>query len=96
MATYLIAFAKLKDTTKLQEYSGAAAPTLVGAGGTIVGRGRFAGALAGSFEADSALIVKFESTAAAKSWYESAAYQALIPLRDQVMSPTFVLVEEPT
>lgn len=95
MAAYLIAFAKIKDATRLQEYAGAAAPTLVAAGGSIVGRGKLAETLAGSLAADSGLIVKFPSVAAARDWYQSPAYQALLPLRDQVMSPTFVVIEEP-
>ena len=96
MAALLVAFAKIKDAAKLQEYSSAAGPTIVAAGGSIVARGKFKAALAGSFDADSCLIARFESVAAAQAWYQSPAYQALVPLRDQVMTPTFLLLEEPT
>lgn len=95
MAAFLIAFAKVKDPSRLQEYSAAAGPTLIAAGGSIVGRGKVAATLAGTLSADSGLIVKFPSVDAARAWYESPAYQALIPLRDQVMSPNFVVLEEP-
>jgi uncharacterized protein (DUF1330 family) len=96
MAAILVAFAKIKDASKLQEYSSAAGPTIVAAGGSVMARGKLKVALAGGFDADSCLIAKFESVAAAQAWYESPAYQALLPLRDQVMSPTFLVLEEPT
>ena len=51
--------------------------------------------LAGSFGADACLVVKFADAAALEAWYQSAAYQALIPLRDEVMEPNFLVLEEP-
>lgn len=95
MGAYLIAFAKIKDASKLQEYSAAAGPTIIAAGGTVVGRGQLKEVLAGNFDADAGLIAKFSSVAAAHDWYHSSAYQALLPIRDQVMTPTFVVLEEP-
>lgn len=96
MAAYLVAFAKIKDASKLQEYSGAALPTIIAGGGSVVARGKVKETLAGNFDADSCLIVKFASAAAAHDWYQSPGYQALLGLRDEVMSPTFVVFEEPT
>lgn len=94
MAAYLIAFAKLKNAARLPEYSGAAVPTLVAAGGEVLTRGKVH-ALVGSFSADACLIVKFADAQAARQWYESAEYQALIPLRDDVMEANFLILEEP-
>ena len=96
MAAYFIGFAKVKDAGKAQEYSSKAGPTVVNAGGTVVGRGKLAAVLAGQFDANSCLIVKFASVDAAKTWYDSPAYQALIPLRDEAITSTFVLIEEPS
>lgn len=96
MAAYLIAFAKIKDASKLQEYAAAAAPTIIAAGGTVVGRGKLKATLAGSLDVDSGVIAKFPTVAAAHDWYQSPAYQALLPLRDQALAPTFVVLEEPT
>lgn len=95
MSAYLIAFAKAKNAARIPEYSAAAGPTVVAAGGTIISRGKVK-ALAGSFNADTCLIVKFDNAAAIEAWYQSAAYQALIPLRDEVMDPNFLVLEEPT
>ncbi|GAC1620682.1 MAG: hypothetical protein NVS9B10_02680 [Nevskia sp.] len=94
MSAYLIAFAKLKNASRIQEYSSAAGPTVVAAGGAVVTRGKVR-TLAGSFGADSCLIAKFADAAAIEAWYGSPAYQALIPLRDEVMEPQFLVLEEP-
>jgi uncharacterized protein (DUF1330 family) len=96
MAAYLIAHAKIKDQTKLQEYAAAAAPTLVTFGGVVVARGKVAAVLAGQHAGDIALIAKFPDVQTAKNWYNSPAYQALIETRNLGMEPTFVLIEEPT
>lgn len=96
MAAILVAIAKIKDPAKLQEYSAAALPTITAAGGSVVTRGKVKGVLAGSLDADSTLVAKFADVASANAWYNGAAYQALVPLRDQAMTATFLLLEEPT
>jgi uncharacterized protein (DUF1330 family) len=96
MAAYLIAHAKIKDQAKLQEYAAAAGPTLAAFGGAPVARGKVAAVLAGQHDGHTALVAKFPDVQSAKNWYNSPAYQALIPTRDQGMEPTFVLIEEPT
>lgn len=95
MAAYLIAFAKVKDSSRVAEYSSAAGPTVVAAGGSVVTRGRIKN-LTGTFTADSCLVVKFPDVAALHAWYQSSSYQALIPLRDEVMDPAFLVLEEPS
>lgn len=93
MASYLVAFAKLKDLTALKQYSEAAQPTLLQAGGKIVARGSVA-PLAGSLAADTCLIASFPTSEALTAWYQSPGYQALIPLRDKAFQPTFLVLNE--
>jgi uncharacterized protein (DUF1330 family) len=88
MAAYLIAFAKVKNANRIPEYSSAAGQTLGAAGGGVVTRGK-------AFSAYSCLIVKFKDAAAIEAWYGSREYQALIPLRDEVMDSNFLVLEEP-
>src|SRR5271155_2383672 len=95
MAAYLIAFAKVKNANRIPEYSSAAGPTLGESGGSVVTRGKVR-SLVGGFSADSCLIVKFKDAAAIEAWHGSAGYQALIPLRDEVMDSNFLVMEEPT
>lgn len=94
MAAYLIAFAKVKNAGRMAEYTTPALPTLTAAGATVVTRGKVR-SLVGSFRADSCLVVKFPDAAAIDAWYQSPGYQKLLPIRDEVMEPTFFVLEEP-
>src|SRR5580692_1903783 len=94
MAAYLIAFAKGKNANRIPEYSSAAGPTLGASGGSVVTRGKVR-SLVGGFSADSCLIVKLKDAAAIQAWHDSPGYQALIPLRDDVMDSSFLVLEEP-
>lgn len=95
MAAYLIAFARIKNAARLPEYAEAARPTLAEAGGSIVARGKLR-SLIGNFRADSCLIVKFADAAAVERWYRSDAYQSLVSIRNEVMEPDFLLLDEPS
>jgi uncharacterized protein (DUF1330 family) len=95
MAAYLIAFAKVKNAARIPEYSSAAGASLQASGGSVVTRGKIR-SLVGGVGADSCLIVKFKDVAAIEAWHGSPAYQALIPLRDKVMDPNLLVLEEPT
>ena len=94
MAAYLIALARVKNANRIPEYSSTAGPTLAASGGCIVARGKIR-SLVGGFSADTCLIVKFKDAAAIEAWHDSPGYQALIPLRDDVMDSSFLLLEEP-
>ena len=94
MAAYVIAFATVENREKLQAYSAAAGATIAPAGGALLARTKVLDTLAGSFSADAALILKFDSAQAARAWYESPEYQQLIPMRDDAMSANFLLVED--
>ncbi len=95
MPALMIALVKIKDAAKLQQYSAAAGPTVLAAGGVVLGRGKRVETLAGSLDIDNALVARFPSAAAAHDWYHSAAYQALVALRDEAMQPSFLVLEEP-
>lgn len=96
MAAYLIAHVKVKDPAKMQEYGAQAGATFAAFGGAPMVRGKVVEVLAGAHGGQAALIAKFPDAKSAHDWYHSPAYQALIPLRDEAMEPTFVVIEEPT
>ncbi len=96
MAAYLVAFVKVKDPQKMQEYAAQAGPTLAAFGGTPMVRGKVVEVLVGALDRQASLIAKFPDAKSAHDWYHSPAYQALIPLRDAAAEPTFVVLEEPT
>ncbi len=96
MAAYLIALVKVKDAQKMQEYGAQAGATFAPFNGAPMVRGKVVEVLAGTHGAQAALIAKFPDAKAAHDWYHSPAYQALVPLRDAAMEPTFLVLEEPT
>ena len=95
MPALLITLVQVKDPAKMQQYSAAAGPTIVAAGGVVLGRGKQVEVLAGAIDLHAALVARFPSAQAAHDWYHGAAYQALVPLRDEAMAPTFFVLDEP-
>lgn len=95
MAAYLIAFVKVKDAQKMQEYAAQAGATFAPFGGAPLFRGKVVEILAGQHDGQASLVAKFPDAKSAHDWYHSPAYQALVPLRDQAAEPTFFVVEEP-
>ncbi|WP_022977961.1 DUF1330 domain-containing protein [Nevskia ramosa] len=96
MPALMIALVKIRNPAKLQEYAAAAGPTVAAAGGVVLGRGKYKETLAGAIDVDNAMVARFPSSAAAHDWYHSAAYQALIPVRDEAMEATFFVLDEPS
>lgn len=94
MAAYLIAHVKVTNPEKMPAYSGAAGATFAPFGGEPVARGKVVEVLAGTHAGNATLIVKFPNAQAAHEWYNSPAYQALIPLRDEALEANFVVIEE--
>ncbi len=94
MAAYVIVLVTEKDAARMKEYSAGAGPTIAPAGGEVQIRAKVVETLAGSLNPDRCLILKFESAAAARTWYKSPEYQRMIPIRDAAMKPEFLLIEE--
>lgn len=81
MAAYFIAQYVVNDPKLYREYQGAAAPTIQAAGGEVVAFDVAAETIEGTPPGPHTVIVKFESTEAAKAWYESPGYQAAVGKR---------------
>ena len=81
MAAYFIAQYVVNDPRIYREYQVAAGPTIQASGGEVVSFDVAAETLEGSPPGPQTVIVKFESTEAAKGWYRSAAYQAVVGKR---------------
>jgi uncharacterized protein (DUF1330 family) len=80
----------VKDPAKWAVYRDAVPATLAPFDGTLVARGHDARVLTGvSGEADM-VVIRFPSMEQVEGWYASAAYQALIPLRDEAADVTIV------
>ncbi len=81
MAAYFIAQYAVKNPALYQEYSAAAGPTIQAAGGELVSFDVAAENVEGTPPGPQTVIIRFESTDAARAWYESPEYQAVVGKR---------------
>ncbi|MBT6095875.1 MAG: DUF1330 domain-containing protein [Rhodospirillaceae bacterium] len=93
MAAYVAIEVKLKNPEKLKAYSQAAGKTVTTHGGNFSIRAAFVEALAGNADYDRFVMIEFPDTEAARTWYQSPEYQALIPMREEGADMTFSLIE---
>ena len=81
MAAYFIAQYVVNNPALYGEYQAGAGPTLAAAGGELVSFDVGAETVEGTPHGPQTVIIKFESTEAAKAWYNSADYQAVVGKR---------------
>ena len=81
MAAYFIAQYVVKDPKLYREYQAAAGSTVQAAGGEVVVFDVAAETVEGTPPGPQTVILKFESTEAAKAWYGSPVYQAVVGKR---------------
>jgi uncharacterized protein (DUF1330 family) len=81
MAAYFIAQYVVNDGKLYREYQAAAGPTIIAAGGEVIAFDVAAETIEGTPPGPQTVILKFESTEAAKAWYQSPAYQDVVNKR---------------
>jgi len=81
MAAYFIAQYVVKNPKLYREYQAGAAPTIPASGGEVVAFDVAAETVEGTPPGPQTVIVKFATPEAAKAWYESPAYQAVVGKR---------------
>jgi len=96
MTAFFVATVKMKDPEKFQLYAKKAAETFQPHGGQLVARGKLERALTGSADHQAAALIRFPSMDALSAWYDSDAYQDLIPLRDAAADMTITAYAEMT
>lgn len=79
------------DKTILTEYSALAAETLKPFNGHFIAKGQIE-TLHGDNAHPMKAVIEFPDKESAKNWYNSPAYQAIIPLRNSGMKSQFHLV----
>lgn len=95
MMTYVIANCNIKDAEKFAEYGALAAPTFTPFSGKLLQKGKLTATLAGPSGAAITAIFAFDNPEAAMAWYASAAYQALLPLRDAACEMSLSIYSTP-
>ena len=81
MAAYFIAQYKVNDSALYQEYAQGAGATMEDAGGKLLVFDVGAETIEGAPPGPQTVIIEFESVEAAKAWYDSDAYQAVVGKR---------------
>lgn len=80
---YVIGHITVKDEDKWAEYRASVPATLAPWHAELVFRGQRIAVLGGKHPHRDTVVIRFPNAAAADGWFNSAAYQALIPLRQQ-------------
>lgn len=80
---YVVGCITVKSPEMWAEYRSKVPGTLAPWGGELVFRGTQVAALAGENPHPDIVVISFPSLAALNRWFSSAAYQSLIPLRQQ-------------
>lgn len=78
---FIIFTEQVNDPEGLSAYVEAALPTIVEAGGRPIAFDQSPQSLEGEWHGTQTVVLEFDSPDAARAWYESPAYQELIPKR---------------
>ena len=93
MSAFVIGHIKVKDNDKWGEYRSKVAQTLVEWGGEVLLRGHRVNVLSGEHSYFDSVIIRFPDAKSAAGWYNSTAYQAIIPVREQAADVVLISYE---
>lgn len=93
-AAYVIGHITVIDPEKWAEYRGRVPATLAPWGAELMLRGKRVAILAGGHAYEDVVVIRFPDQAAIDGWHSSAAYQALIPLRQQAAEVVLLAYQE--
>jgi uncharacterized protein (DUF1330 family) len=82
-SAWVIGHIKVKDNGKWGQYRSRVPETLLQWGGEVLFRGHRVSVLSGKHSYLDCVVIRFPDAKSATGWYNSAAYQALIPIREQ-------------
>ena len=92
-SAYLVGHLTIKHESKWAEYRDQVPATLTPWGAELVLRGKRVAILAGEHAHADIVVIRFPSQAAIAGWHSSAAYQALLPLRQQAAEVVLLAYE---
>jgi uncharacterized protein (DUF1330 family) len=81
ITTYVIGHISIKDAEKWDRYRSQVPATLAPWQAELVFRGEKLAVLGGEHRHSDTVVIRFPDAESANGWFNSAAYQALIPLR---------------
>ena len=94
MAGYVIVDVEVHDPEEYQEYSKQVPATVAQYGGRFVVRGGAYETREGEWSPQRIVVLEFPSLEAARSWYDSPDYQAILPIRQANSHCNFLTIVE--
>lgn len=91
MSVYVVAQSRIDDPAKLGEYVGKALSTIQASGGRVVAFDETPEVVEGQLDHPRTVILEFDSREAFRAWYDSPAYQQILPLRLESTSGTLLV-----
>ncbi len=92
MKGYVIAKVAVTNPTAYEAYRNQVSATIEAHGGRFLVRGGAAEVKEGGWSAPRLVVIEFASLDAARAWYASPAYQAILPLRQANSTGDVVIV----
>ena len=89
---YVIFTEKVNDQEAMGAYAQVAIPTVLAAGGKFIVAGPPVDVLEGEWHGDRTVIVEFVSVEAARGWYNSPEYQAVVSQRHAAAESNAVII----
>ena len=89
---YFIFTEDIKDQDGINAYAGKAVPTVIQSGGRPIVVADDVDVIEGKWHGSRTVIIEFDSVEAAKAWYNSADYQAVVGLRHAAADSNAVIV----
>ena len=93
MSVYVVAQGRIENREMLNEYVAKAIPTIQSGGGRILGFDESPEVVEGEVEHPRTVILEFPSREVFRAWYDSDAYQAILPLRLESTPGTLIVVD---
>jgi uncharacterized protein (DUF1330 family) len=90
MAAYVIGRIAIKDPRKWEAYREQVPATLAPWQAELVFRGKPFAVFSGTADHTDVVVIRFADATAVRDWFESPAYQALIPLRETAADVTLI------
>lgn len=93
MAAYLIAEVEITDPERYKDYQAVTPGTVEKYGGRFVVRGGNPLSIEGGWDPERIVVVEFADIEAAKAWYNSPEYQAVLGIRHEASNGRVIMVE---
>jgi uncharacterized protein (DUF1330 family) len=92
MPVYVVAQGRIENRDMLDEYVAKALPTIRSGGGRVLAFDESPEVVEGEVEHPRTVILEFPSREVFRAWYDSDAYQAILPLRLESTPGTLIVV----